>query len=63
VEVEDKSDTPSESFGSGLPPYDGNEFGQSSARTQNVGSEHDDFGTVVTELNVVTTRKKYRVYT
>lgn len=56
-------DTPlqSEAFGSGLPPYDGNDSGQSSARTRHVESESDDFGTVVTEVTIVTTRKKYRV--
>jgi len=50
-----------ETFGLGLPPYDTNEPGQSSSHSQHVGSERDDFGTVVTEVTVVTTRKKYRV--
>ena len=49
-----------ETFGLGLPPYDGNESGESSTRHQHVGSECDDFGTVVTEVTIVTTRKRYR---
>ena len=49
----------SETFGSGLPPYDGDEPGQSTHAHE--GFERDDFGTVVTEVTVVTTRKKYRV--
>jgi len=48
----------SETFGLGLPPYDMNEPGQSSS--QRVEPE-DDFGTVVTEVTIVTTRKRYRV--
>jgi len=64
VEVE-SMDTPlqssSETFGLGLPPYDLNESDQSSSHAQHVGSERDDFGTVVTEVTIVTTRKKYRV--
>jgi len=54
----------SETLGSGsLPSYDGGETGQSSTRAQHVESEHDEFGTVVTEVTttVVTTRKRYRV--
>ena len=47
------------SFGS-LPSYDG-EAWQSSARTQQAESERDEFGTVVTEVTVITTRKRYRV--
>lgn len=47
-------DTPLQSspkpLGLGLPPYDENEPEQS-----------NDFGTVVTEVTVITTRKKYRV--
>ena len=45
-----------------LPSYDG-DAGQSSTRTQHTESEHDEFGTVVNEVTVVTitTRKKYRV--
>lgn len=53
-------DTPSLSS---LPSYDGDGSGQSS--TQRAESEHDDFGTIVTEVTtsttVVTTRKRYRV--
>jgi len=44
-----------------LPSYEGNTAGQSSTRAQNVESERDDFGTVVTEVTIVTTRKRYRV--
>ena len=58
----------SEELGSGsLPSYDGATAGQSSARTQRIESEHDEFGTIVNEVTVVTTtstvttRKKYRV--
>ena len=51
----------SENFGSGLPPYDENEPRQSSSREQHAGYERDDFGTVVTEVTTVTTRKRYRV--
>lgn len=43
-----------------LPSYEG-ETWQSSARAQHTESERDEFGTVVTEVTVVTTRKKYRV--
>ena len=48
-----------------LPPYDGDATGQSATRAQHVESEHDEFGTIVTEVTVVTstvtTRKRYRV--
>ncbi|KAF9781773.1 hypothetical protein BJ322DRAFT_1111696 [Thelephora terrestris] len=52
--------------GSGsLPPYDVDETGKSSTRTQHsANSENDDeFGTVITEVTTVvtTTRRKYRV--
>ena len=48
-----------EALGSGSPPsYAGDATGQSS-RTQHTESEHDDFGTIVTE--VTTIRKRYRV--
>jgi hypothetical protein len=55
----------SEALGSGsLPSYDG-DAGQPSTRAQHTESEHDEFGTVVTEVTttttVVTTHKKYRV--
>ena len=50
-----------ETLGSGSPPsYDGARPGQSSARTQVVESEHDDFGTIVTEVTTITTRRRYR---
>ena len=41
-----------------LPQHD---LGQPPAPVQRMGLEHDEFGTVVTELTVVTTRKRYRV--
>ena len=47
-----------------LPSYDGNTTGQSSTRTEHAESESEssgDFGTIVTEVTVITTRKKYRV--
>ena len=52
-----------------LPSYDGDTAGQSSACSQHVESEQDEFGTIVNEVTVVTTtntstvttRKKYRV--
>ena len=53
---------PSETLDSGSPPsYDGDATGQSSTRAQHAESERDDFGTVVTGVTIVTTRKKYRV--
>ena len=56
------SQSPFETFGSGSPPlYDGDATGRSSTRAQHAESERDDFGTVVTEVTIVTTRKKYRV--
>ena len=72
IPVKDKgpfmpSGSPSGALGSGsLPSYDG-ATGQSSTRAQHTESEHDGFGTVVTEVTtvatntLVTTRKKYRV--
>lgn len=57
----------SDILGSGSPPtYDGQATEpETSTRTQNVESEHEEYGTVVTEVTVVnstiTTRKKYRV--
>ena len=35
--------------------------GEPSTRTQHLESESDDFGTMVTEVTTVTTRKRYRV--
>ena len=62
------SQSSSEKLGSGsLPAYDGDVAGQSSTCAQRVESEHDEFGTIVNEVTVVTTtstvttRKKYRV--
>lgn len=53
---------PSEALGSSpLPQYDGDGARPSSTHAQHVESEHDDFGTVVTEVTVVTTRRRYRV--
>ena len=52
----------SEALGSGsLPPYDGDATGRSSTHAQHAESERDDFGTIVTEVTILTTRKKYRV--
>ena len=52
----------SETLGPGtLPSYDGGTTGQSSAHAQHTESERDDFGTIVTEVTTVTTRRKYRV--
>lgn len=46
-----------------LPSYDGDATEQPSTRSQRTESEHDDFGTIVTEVTttVITARKKYRV--
>ena len=64
VKIEPRS--PNETAGQEFPPsYEGDGTGQSSTRTQRAESEHDDFGTIVTEVTTVTTvtstRKKYRV--
>ena len=62
--------SPSELFGLGsLPPYDGDAAGQSSTHARHAESEHDEFGTIVNEVTIVTThststvttRKRYRV--
>jgi len=62
------SKSPTETPGSAsLPPYDEDAAGQSSTRAQHVEHEHDELGTivngvtVVTTTNTVTTRKRYRV--
>jgi len=46
---------------SSSPPLYEGAGGQPSTQTQRTESEDDDFGTVVTEVTIVTTRKKYRV--
>lgn len=58
----------SENLGSGsLPSYDWDAIGPSTTHAQHVESEHDEPGTTVNEVTVVTTtstvttRKKYRV--
>ena len=65
VEVEGMftpSSSSSEALGSGsLPPYGEGATGQSSTRAYHAESERDDFGTVVTEVIITTTRKRYRV--
>lgn len=65
VRTEDAS-TPqhlsSESLAPGfLPPYSGDATGESSTRAHHAESDRDDFGTIVTEVTTVTTRKRYRV--
>jgi len=51
-----------EAFGEGPPPpYIKDTTGEPSTRTQHLESESDDFGTMVTEVTTVTTRKRYRV--
>ena len=44
-----------------LPPYCLDATRRSSARAQHVESERDDFGTIVTEVTTVTTRRRYRI--
>lgn len=57
-----RAQSPHETPGPGFPPaYHGDGTEQPSARTQTTESERDDFGTVVTEVTIVTTRKRYRV--
>ena len=53
----------SEMLGLGsLHSYDGDTTGQSStSHTQHAEPERDDFGTIVTEIITVTTRRGYRV--
>jgi len=52
----------SEALGPGPPPsYIKDTNGAPSARAQHVESESDDFGTMVTEVTTITTRKRYRV--
>jgi len=54
---------PSGTPGLGSPANlsDGDAAGQSSTRDQHTESERDGFGTIVTEVTTVTTRKRYRV--
>jgi len=51
----------SETSGSGLPPSYDEDGRDSSAHTRHAELEDDYFGTIVTEVTVVTTRKRYRV--
>ena len=45
-----------------LHSYNGDTTGQSStSHTQHAEPDRDDFGTIVTEVTIVTTRRKYRV--
>lgn len=48
---------------SSLPPDNGDTAGQAPAYAQHAEFEHNDFGTVVTEVTTVTTstRRRYRV--
>ena len=60
MKVEPRS--PNETGGQESPPlYEGDETGQPSTRAQHAESERDDFGTIVTEVTTVTTRRRYRV--
>ena len=43
------------------PSYEGDTNGQYHTRTQHAESDRDDFGTIVTEVTTVTTRRRYRV--
>ena len=44
-----------------LPSYDGDTAGQRPAQAQHTAYEYDGFGTVVTEVTTITTRKRYRL--
>ena len=44
-----------------LPSYNEDATGQPSTHTHHADSERDDFGTIVTEVTTVTTRRRYRV--
>ena len=66
MEVEGRFTSPgssSETPGSGPPPsYHGDATGESSTHNQHTESERDDsFGTIVTEVTTITTRRRYRV--
>lgn len=43
-----------------LPAYEGDGIGQPPAPAQRAEFEYDDFGTIVTEVTTVTTRRRYR---
>ena len=59
TEVDGGATPPDEEPGLGpAPPYNENER---RGPTTQAEYERDDFGTVVTEVTIVTTRKKYRV--
>lgn len=52
----------SETLGLGSPPsYGGGTTEQPCAPTHHMESKRDDFGTVVTEVTTVTTRRRYRI--
>ena len=62
--VSTPSQPSSEALGSGFPPsYSGDTIGQSSTHVQHVESEHDEFGTIVSEVTVVTTTSTSTVTT
>ena len=65
MKVESKptsSRSPPGTVGQEVPPsYEGDAIGESSARGQLTESERDEFGTIVTEVTTVTTRRRYRV--
>lgn len=51
----------SETFGSGFPPSYDKDKRYSSTHTRRAEFEDDDFGTMVTKVTVVTTRRGYRI--
>ena len=56
------SRSPLETVGQEVPPsYQGDTIGEPTARAQRTESERDEFGTIVTEVTIVTTRRRYRV--
>ena len=65
MKIEGKSTSsrsPSGTVGQEVPPsYEGDAIGESSVRGQRTESERDEFGTIVTEVTTVTTRRRYRV--
>ena len=53
-----------ETTGRDSPPlYEGDATGRYHTRAHNAETERDDFGTIVTEITTVTTRRRYRVET